>query len=76
MLPRYTLPVAALLEHVDQGVTIDEFSEWFSSVRREQMRSGSGICQGFPGGTRGGRVKILFDANSPARLLGFWGGMR
>ena len=31
------LPVAALFEHLDQGSTIDEFLEWFPSVRREQV---------------------------------------
>ena len=28
------LPVAALVEHLDRGSTIDEFLEWFPSVRR------------------------------------------
>lgn len=31
------LPVATLLEHLDQGSTIDEFLEWFPSVSREQV---------------------------------------
>jgi len=32
------LPVAALFEHLDRGSTVDEFLEWFPSVRREQVR--------------------------------------
>jgi uncharacterized protein (DUF433 family) len=31
------LPVASLFEHLDRGSTIDEFLEWFPSVRREQV---------------------------------------
>ena len=30
------LPVAALFEHLERGSTIDEFSEWFPAVIREQ----------------------------------------
>jgi uncharacterized protein (DUF433 family) len=33
------LPVAALFEHLDQGSTVDEFLEWFPSVRREQVHA-------------------------------------
>lgn len=31
------LPVAALFEQLDQGSTIDEFSEWFPLVNRTQV---------------------------------------
>lgn len=31
------LPVSTLFEHLDQGSTIDEFLEWFPSVRRDQV---------------------------------------
>jgi uncharacterized protein (DUF433 family) len=31
------LPVAALFEHLDKGATVDEFLEWFPSVRQEQV---------------------------------------
>jgi len=29
--------VSALFEHLDQGSTIDEFLEWFPSVKREHV---------------------------------------
>jgi uncharacterized protein (DUF433 family) len=30
------VPVTTLIEHLDQGSTIDEFLEWFPSASREQ----------------------------------------
>ena len=31
------LAVASLFEHVDQGSTVDEYLEWFPSIKREQV---------------------------------------
>jgi uncharacterized protein (DUF433 family) len=37
--------VASLFEHIDQGSTIDEFLEWFPSVRREQVHEVLGFAK-------------------------------
>ena len=39
------LPVATLFEHLDQGSTIDEFLEWFSSVSRERIATAVDFVQ-------------------------------
>ena len=33
------MPVASLFEHLDDGITIDEFLEWFPDIEAEQVHA-------------------------------------
>jgi len=64
------LPVAALFEHFDQGSTVDEFLEWFPSIRREQVHEVFALLRlswKIPRPLR----EDLFDANTPGPLARF-----
>ena len=38
-IPGFRMPVADLFSHLDEGVTVDEFLDWFPAVTAEQVHA-------------------------------------